>query len=72
MFNESNNNEIKPKKKYINSISIIGGLIIIANIIIALYYYFIGFQKCVGDKKYAYDDKEIYIEHDRIKLYEKF
>lgn len=66
----TNENKIKSKKKCITILSsIIGGSIIIAVIIVVLYYHFIGFPKCVGDKKYSYKDKEIHIEHDGINLY---
>ena len=57
------------KKIIIIIASILIILIIIIVLIVVLYNHFIGFPKCVGDKKYSYNNNEFHVEHDGINLY---
>lgn len=59
------------KKKVTIAVSVVATVLVIAIIAIACAAHFVGFPKCVGEKKYSYTTKEIHVEHDGINLFGK-
>lgn len=46
-------------------------VLVVAIVAVCCIQYYIGFPKCVGDKKYSYEEKEVHVEYDDINLYGK-